>query len=63
MLKKITSLFRAPSAETLALKELDEAKRELLVAVRHAEYYASMVRYHQMRISRLGQTPCVAKRD
>ena len=55
MLKKITSLFRAPSAEALAIRELDEAKRELLVAVRHAEYYASMVRYHQTRISRLAQ--------
>lgn len=62
MLKKITSLFRTPSAETLALRELEEAKRELLESMRHAEYHSNMVRYHQARIARLGTVASSAGR-
>jgi len=53
MIKEIIQSFRKPSAETMALKELEEAKRQLLDAQSGAEYAANMTRYHQDRIKRL----------
>ena len=49
--------FRAPSAETLARAELEEAKRELLAAQRHHEWFGKMVEYHSDRIRRLSRVP------
>lgn len=46
-------LFHTPSAEQLAVRELQEAKRELLLAQSGVEYATNMVRYHQARIDRL----------
>ncbi len=54
-IKKLTDPFRAPSAELLAQRELEEAKRQLLVAQAGQEYASAMVQYHQARISRLNQ--------
>lgn len=45
--------FRLPTAEALALKELDEAKRELLRAQSSQDYAKRMVDYHSDRIKRL----------
>lgn len=53
MIKKLTELFRVPSAEQLALRELESAKRELLNAQSAHEYAKSMVGYHSERIRRL----------
>jgi ribosomal 50S subunit-associated protein YjgA (DUF615 family) len=49
----LKSLFAAPSAETLALRELEESRRELLKSQAHQEYTAKMVEYHQGKITRL----------
>jgi len=47
------ALFAAPSAETLALRELEESRRELLKSQAHQEYAAKMVEYHQGKVTRL----------
>lgn len=49
----IKSLYAAPSAETLALRELEGAKRSLLQAQSGREYADSMCKYHEARIKRL----------
>jgi hypothetical protein len=51
----IKELFAAPSAELLALRELETAKKALLEAHTGREYAASMVAYHESRIRRLSQ--------
>jgi hypothetical protein len=51
----IKSLFAPPSAETLALRELEESRRELLKSQAHQEYTAKMVEYHQGKIVRLSK--------
>lgn len=45
--------FRKPSAQELAQRELDEARRQLLEAQAAAEYAAAMVDYNKARIARL----------
>jgi hypothetical protein len=49
----IMSFFRTPSAEMLAVRELEEAKRRLLHYQTTAEYAESMCRYNRDRIQRL----------
>jgi hypothetical protein len=49
----IKNLFRTPSIEALALRELEAAKRELLVMQDTQEYAAKMVEYQQGKIKRL----------
>ena len=46
-------LFRAPSAEVLARRELEESRRLLLSEQARAEHSAKMVEYYQGTISRL----------
>jgi hypothetical protein len=53
MLNQLKTLFRAPSAETIALRELEAAKRDLLRMQDAQEYAARMVEYHQGKIRRL----------
>jgi hypothetical protein len=53
VINDLLSLFRQPSPEVLAAKELDEARRELLAAQSAAEYADAMCVYHQARIERL----------
>ena len=45
--------FTMPSAESLALYELDEAKRKLLRAQTGREYADSMCKFHEAQIKRL----------
>jgi predicted outer membrane protein len=45
--------FKTPSAYELAIKELEEAKRELLRALSGQDYVKRMVEYHQDRVKRL----------
>lgn len=49
----IKTQFAPPSAETIALRELEESRRELLNAHSNQEYSAKMVEYHQGKIKRL----------
>jgi hypothetical protein len=53
LFEPLMSYFRAPSAESLALKELEDAKRKLLEALSAREYTDSMCKYHETRIKRL----------
>jgi len=53
VIELISAPFRKPSAEVLALQELEEAKRLLLEAHSAQEYALSMCEYHQARIDRL----------
>lgn len=47
------SLYQVPSAETLALRELEESKRKLLEAQSGREYAISMCNYYEAKIKRL----------
>ncbi len=51
--KQLIEPFRKPSAELIAQRELEDAKRELLQAQAGQEYAAAMVQYHEARITRL----------
>lgn len=57
MLKDIVdftkSLYKTPSAEALALRELEDAKRKLLEAQSGREYAISMCDYYEAKIKRL----------
>jgi hypothetical protein len=45
--------FTLPTADSMAAKELEEAKRELLRSQSALDYTKRMVEYHQDRIKRL----------
>lgn len=47
------SIFRVPSADEMAVKELEEAKRELLRMQTAQDYSKRMCEYHADRIKRL----------
>ena len=49
----IKNLFRTPSIQAIALRELEAAKRDLLRMQDTQEYAAKMVEYHQGKIRRL----------
>lgn len=49
----IKRAYGTPSAESLALRELEEARRSLLEAQTAKEYAESMAKYHDVRIKRL----------
>lgn len=53
MYQSLIKMFSRPSAETLALRELEEARRQLLEAQSAREYSESMCKYHDTRIKRL----------
>lgn len=53
------AMTRTPSAEELAMRELDQAKREHLQMLTALDYSKRMVDYHQDRIKRL--TAYIAK--
>jgi hypothetical protein len=56
MLKELLETFRPPSAHIIAMRELEEAQRELLRTQSAKEYAESMVTYHEARIARLTAT-------
>jgi hypothetical protein len=45
--------YTTPSAETLALRELEDSKRRLLEAQTAREYAESMCKYREAQIKRL----------
>ena len=49
----LKNLYATPSAEQIALRELETAKRSLLEAQSGREYADSMCKYHEARIKRL----------
>ena len=49
----IANSFRLPSADLMAARELEEAKRELLKTQSAQDYAKRMVEYHQDRVKRL----------
>ena len=53
LIDKIKSMYATPSAEQIALRELEAAKRSLLEAQSGREYADSMCKYHEARIKRL----------
>lgn len=53
MLHALKKVFRKPSATTLAQQELEDAKRELLVAQTQADHARRTVDYQQDRVTRL----------
>ena len=53
MIEELKKLWTTPSAEVLALRELEEAKRKLLDAQTSREYADSMVKFREQQIKRL----------
>lgn len=49
----LKNVYTVPSAESLALRELENAKRSLLEAQSGREYADSTCKYHEARIKRL----------
>jgi hypothetical protein len=49
----LKSVYTTPSAEQLALRELEDAKRRLLETQSAREYAASMCNYYEAKIKRL----------
>jgi hypothetical protein len=53
MYEWLKNTYVTPSAETIALRELEESKRRLLEAQSTREYAASMCNYYESKIKRL----------
>lgn len=51
--KWMKNVYATPSAEALALRELEEAKRSLLETQSAREYADSMCKYREAQIKRL----------
>ena len=49
----LKTVYKIPSAEVLALRELEEAKRKLLDAQSGRDYAMSMCNYYETKIVRL----------
>ena len=49
----IKSLYAPPSPESIALRELEESRRELLNAYTQQEYALKMCEFHKNKIKRL----------
>jgi hypothetical protein len=49
----VKSAYATPSAESLALRELEDSKRRLLEAQTAREYADSMCKYREAQIKRL----------
>lgn len=53
IIESIKALYAPPSPETLALRELEESRRELLAAYTQQEYALKMCEFHKNKIKRL----------
>jgi hypothetical protein len=49
----LKSVYAPPSPESIALRELEESRRELLNAHTQQEYASKMVEFHKGKIKRL----------
>lgn len=53
LINTIKSWFRKPTAMEIAVRDLEQAKRDYLTAMQHAEYYAAQASYNDGLIARL----------
>lgn len=53
IIEKIKALYAQPTAETMALRELEQSRRDLLAAQTQQEYSSKMVEFHKVKIKRL----------
>jgi hypothetical protein len=53
MIQELKKLWSTPSAEAIALRELEDAKRKLLEAQTSREYAESMCKFRESHIKRL----------
>jgi hypothetical protein len=53
MIETIKAMFKTPSPHMMAIKELEAAQRELLIAQSAQEYYSRLSGYNTDRIGRL----------
>lgn len=53
MIEQIRALFRKPTALEIAVRDLEQARRDYLAAMQHAEYYAALANYNDGLIARL----------
>jgi len=53
LMARLTNSFRMPTADLMAVRELEEAKRELLQMQSAQDYAKSMCSYHAERVKRL----------
>jgi hypothetical protein len=53
VIRLIKSWYAQPTPETLALRELEESRRELLSAHTQQEYSLKMVEFHKGKVKRL----------
>jgi hypothetical protein len=53
MLEQLKKLWTIPTAEELALRELEDSKRRLLQAQTAREYADSMCKYRETQVRRL----------
>ena len=49
----VKNIYTTPSAEAIALRELEESKRRLLESQSSREYADSMCKYYEAKIKRL----------
>lgn len=53
MFLDLFKLFKKPTASVLAVNELEEAQRQLLISQAAAAYHAKMAEYYQETVDRL----------
>jgi hypothetical protein len=53
MIELIKAMFKTPSPHMMAIKELENAQRELLISQSAQEYYSRLSGYNTDRIGRL----------
>jgi hypothetical protein len=53
LINTLKSLYAPPSPEVIALRELEESRRELLSAHTQQEYSLKMVEFHKGKVKRL----------
>jgi len=54
-MKYITKIFQKPSAKTIAQRDLEECRRQLLVSQNAAEYHTKQVEYYTQVVKRLSK--------
>jgi hypothetical protein len=53
IINTLQSLYAPPTAEAMALRELEQSRRDLLSAHTQQEYSTKMVEFHKIKIKRL----------
>lgn len=53
MFNLLRQYFKKPTALEIAVRDLEQAKRDYLVAMQHSEYYAAQAQYNDGLIARL----------